>query len=101
MEGCMEQCERCENELRLRPGIIVELPSAWVGSTRAGLAVVVRQAFYNTWHVVMITGPRKGETDVFGGAGLRVVHGYIHIDRDGLRRADTRYPACDSCDHNY
>ena len=84
----MERCKTCGSELTLQPGVVVEVvPSPWVG-----LAVLLwKETNISFWRMVLITGPHRGERIELVNSDFRAVHGYIHIDRDGLLRADKRY----------
>ena len=93
----MKYCKTCGYELPPQPvqqGAIIEVTPPVADAGWAGLAVVLpRRPLDTNPHprVAMITGPRKGSIVHFEGWRLRAVHGYIHIDRDGLRQADARY----------
>ena len=95
-EKYMERCETCGGELEAtKAGAIVEVNTTNYGKALAGLAVVLaratRDAVPPSWDVMMIAGLAKGQCRYVSSREFRVVHGYIHIDRDGLPRADRRY----------
>ena len=70
----------------LQPGDVVEWAA---GGSR--LAVVQAVTEDRSAAVVILDGTRKGDTEFYPIAALRVVHGFIRVNR-----SDT-----DSCDHNY
>ena len=74
----MECCKTCGAKLELQAGAIVEIVEPpWMG-----LAVLLyKENSKLFWRMVLITGPHKGERPELIESDLRIVHGYVHIDR--------------------
>ena len=89
-------CGTCGQALprpAFKQGDIVEVTD-YIHTEWVGLCIVIATTTNNLDEiaVVMLTGKKKGQSRVFSiFAGLAVVHGYIHINRDELLRADARY----------
>ena len=87
-KGLPKRCRACNGYFQLEePMPPIQLGDIVEWAAKGTQLAVVQAIIENgTIAVVILTGPRKGDTDFYPKAAFRAVHGYIHIDRG---RADT------------